>query len=229
MSREGSSNREDAMTETMTELVPTISDQQFDQIVNSFRDALRKQRDTMSFDSINSINIRMGADNLGEHLLAALQFFVETHYVALIVRHTNVNSTRFGREALQATGRNVYGPDDIIREMRHDKYGAVYVIFFKPKASEYEPNGMISNDGVDKAFESRGLKPVDPYSLIAVNEADPAFADLCPNITHCKDRKGNWFSVEFGRFMGQRSVIVQRSDNASWDLSYWLAGVPVST
>ena len=95
-------------------------------------------------------------------------------------------------------------------------------MFFKPDLSQH--NDFISDDDLEKEFELRGLKPADPVSVAAVNEADPAFADEKPHGTHWKDAKGNWYYAAFFRWNGKRRVDVDRSGN-DWDDRWWFAGV----
>ncbi|MBX4210510.1 hypothetical protein KW783_00870 [Candidatus Parcubacteria bacterium] len=99
----------------------------------------------------------------------------------------------------------------------------VEVIFFKPDLSDR--NGFISDDDLEKEFELRGLKPSDPYSVAAVNEADAAFADEKPHGTHWKDSKGKWCFVAFDQWGGVESgVRVDRRDRG-WRDYWWFAGL----
>ena len=86
--------------------------------------------------------------------------------------------------------------------------------------------GRYVNDAdLEKEYELRGLKPADPYSLAAVNEADPAFADDHPNGTHWKDKSGNWCSARSYQWgAGERCVNVYRYDFDCFDYCFF-AGV----
>ena len=48
----------------------------------------------------------------------------------------------------------------------------------QPFTVQKHPLRQISDADLDAEYEKRGLKPADPYSLVAVNEADPAFAEV---------------------------------------------------
>ena len=115
-------------------------------------------------------------------------------------------------------------------------------MFLKPDLSNR--NGYISDDDLEKEFELRGLKPADPISVAAVNEADPAFADEKPHGTHWKDAKGKWCYAAFHRWDDDgRHVLVNRYDSDwldrwgdgrevnicrsddDWDDYWWFAGV----
>jgi len=99
------------------------------------------------------------------------------------------------------------------------------VVFFKPDKSSYNANGWISDDNLEKEFALRCLKPSDPYSLAAVNEADPTFADEHPNATHWKDADGKWCYALFRHWSdGERDVDVHRDGN-DWDGNWWFAGL----
>lgn len=82
----------------------------------------------------------------------------------------------------------------------------------------------ISDDDLEKEFDLLGLIPVDPYTLAAVNEADPAFADDHPNGTHWKDADGRWCNAAFKRWNDEQSVGVGRYDY-KWRDDWVFAGV----
>lgn len=140
----------------------------------------------------------------------------------LIVRRVRVNRTRTGQEALDASGRKQYTDRSVVDSMPKGEGDEVEVVFFKPDLSERD--GRISDDDLEKEFELRGLKPADPYSVAAGNEADPAFADEKPHGTHWKNADGKWCFAAFHRWDGERSVGVYRHDSV-WDGFWWFAGL----
>lgn len=140
----------------------------------------------------------------------------------LIVRKVRVDRTRTNQQALEATGRVQYTDCEVVDAMPKTSADEVEVMFFKPDLSER--SGYISDDDLEKEFELRGLKPADPISVAAVNEADTAFADEKPHGTHWKDAKGNWCCAIFGRWRGERKVFVHRYGSA-WIDGWWFAGV----
>jgi hypothetical protein len=94
----------------------------------------------------------------------------------------------------------------------------VEVVFFRLSR-------WVSDTDLDKEYGLRDLKPADPYSLSAVNEADPDFTDEHPNGTHWQDANGNWCFAAFIRWDGdERSVNVDRDGN-DWNGSWWFAGL----
>lgn len=143
---------------------------------------------------------------------------------SMIVRHVKVNRTREPQDMLDATGRKQYTDHRVVKNMPRDGREEDDVFFFKPDKSAYDKNGNISDDNLAKEYELRGLKP-DPYAQVAVNEADPAFADDHQNGTHWKDADGKWCYTAFSRWSGgERSVYVYRYVGG-WHVGWRFAGV----
>jgi hypothetical protein len=204
------------MTKVMT--ATEMTDGQIENAVSKLRDAMRKHRFEITRDAAQQV---LGAENLGMMLFGP---FRERALAVsnLIIRKVPVNRKRFPQEALDATGRVQYTNQEVVDAMPKGEGDEAEVVFFKPDLSER--NGLISDDDLEKEFELRGLKPADPISVAAVNEADPAFADEKPNCTHWKDTEGNWYYAAFDRFGGKRWVDVRRNDGG-WDDGWWFAGV----
>jgi hypothetical protein len=95
----------------------------------------------------------------------------------------------------------------------------IEIVLFKPSPWE----DFMSEESLEKCFERRGFKPADPISVAAFNEANPAFADKIPHGTQWKDAEGNWCFITFGRFGGERMVVV--GQNGGWVGPWWFAGV----
>src|SRR5205823_3459586 len=129
-----------------------------------------------------------------------------------------VNRARTPAEVLDVKDRNKYVDEGVVNAMPRGDEEEVEVVFFKFSQS-------ISDSDLDKEYELRGLKPADPYSLFAVNEADAAFADERPNATHWKDASGKWCYAAFDRqSRGERDVAVLRRDG-EWGDRWWFAGL----
>ncbi len=213
------------MTEIMNASIEqTMTDGQIKDAVNKFRAALLKKRG--EFPS-SAAQLALGTDNLGMHLLAPFRKLVEANN-DLIVRIVSVNRARSGREAIKATGRNLYVSNDVVDAMPNGKGDQIELVFFKPKAGEYTRPGFMSDDDLEKALALRGLGAADPFSVAAHNEADPAFADERPNATHWKDASGRWCYAAFRRWGGERCVFVGR-DDGDWVVDWWFVGVRKST
>jgi len=209
------------MTQIMT--AAEITDGQIENAVNKLRDAIRKHRSEITSDVAQQV---LGVENLG--MLMFTPFRERAEAVSnLIVRKATVNRSRSPQEALEATGRAQYTDRKVVDTMPKGEGNEVEVVFFRSDLSER--HGFISDDDLKKEFDLRGLKPADPISVAAVNEADPAFADEKPHGTHWKDAEGNWCCAAFCRCIG-REVRVSRVSRVSrggggWSDRWWFAGV----
>ena len=149
-----------------------------------------------------------------------------------------------GKEALVATGREVYVTNEVVTYMPAHKDGAeprklyvpgqitspdeedlekVEIFFFNLDPDEFGPE--ISDEDLDTQYAMRGLEACDPYTLTAANQADPAFADEYPNATHWKDSKGLWCFALFGCLSRAGRHVRVRQDSRSWGTYWWFAGV----
>ncbi len=176
---------------------------------------IRKNQKEFPSDVVQQVLISNG-DALAKELLAVVRKYVDAAS-NLITRVVTVNRKRSGKEALTATGRNQYVDDSVVVQMPNGTTEETEVVFFK--LGRY-----VSDNDLDKEYELRGLKPADPFSLAAVNEAAPAFADEHPNGTHWKDKNDKWCYATFFRWIDGRSVCVFRSDDG-WNDDWWFAGV----
>lgn len=147
----------------------------------------------------------------------------ESCWVSTIVRRIKVNRKRTPQETLDATGRKQYTDSVVVSGMPKSDGEEVELVFFQPDKSAYV-NGLISDDELENQFELRGLKP-DPYAQMAVNEADPAFADEKPNGTHWKNTDGKWCYLAFGRWCGGRRGVDVGRGGGGWSAGWWFAGV----
>ena len=204
------------MTKIMT--ATEMTDGQIENAVNKLRDAMRKHRSEITSDVAQQV---LGVENLGMMMFTPFRERAEA-VSNLIVRTAKVNRDRSEQEAIEATGRAQYTDRKVVDAMPKGEGDEVEVVFFKPDLSQR--NGFITDDDLEKEFELRGLKPADPISVAAVNEANPAFADERPHGTHWRDTKGNWCYAAFDRWGGGRGVSVNRS-GSGWDGLWWFAGV----
>ena len=143
-----------------------------------------------------------------------------------IVRRVKVNRNCTPQEAFNATGCKQYADRQVVDSMPHGKGKEVEVVFFKPDLSER--NSYISDVDLDKEYKLRGLKPADPYSVAAVNEANPAFADKKPHATHWQNADGKWCIAAFVRWDVVHEVHVFRS-YSGWCGDWWFAGLRLPT
>lgn len=198
--------------ETMTP--STTTDGQINKAVANYRALLEKH--SKEFDS-GTVQTVLGQSEFADEVFAIFRKRVEV-VSNMIMHRVNVNRACTPKQVLDATSRVQYNTNsDVVTAMPRGEGDEVEVFFFK--LGRY-----VSDDDLEKEYELRGLKPVDSYSLAAVNEADPAFADEHPNSTHWKDANGKWCYVAFNRWNDERIVDVDRYDN-DWDDYWWFAGL----
>ena len=195
-----------------------ITDGQIGKFNEKIAARLRKNNTEISSDVFQEIVTT--DDTLIDEVFAAVRKRVEARS-NFIIRTVKVNRNRSAKEALKATGRNQYVTDSVVKNMPKAESDEVEVILFKI-------GRQISDNDLDKEYELRGLKPADPYSQAAVNEADPAFADEHPNGTHWKDADDKWCFATFRRWLGERIVDVDRVGDV-WYGFWWFAGVRKSS
>ena len=206
--------RDDAMAKTVTASQQMMTDGQIDNVVDKFRAALCQHRREFLFDAVQRL---LGAENLGMECLTPFCALVEAQS-DFIFRRVKVDRSRTPQAVLNATGRNQYINKDVVNVIPKGEGEEVEVIFFNL-------DRPVSDADLAKEYDFRGLKPADPYSLAAVNEADPAFADQQPNTTHWKDSAGKWCYAVFNQWRsGERHVHVYRY-GTGWHGTWWFAGV----
>ena len=134
---------------------------------------LRKHCDELPSDAMQKVLTSQGGQ-VAKDFLAVIRKYVEAES-NLITRIVRVDRTRSPREALKATGRDEYIASAAVAEMpKGEETGKdTKVIFF-------HVGRIITNDELAQEYKLRSLIPADPYSLFAVNKANPAFADEYP-------------------------------------------------
>ncbi len=200
------------MTDVVTPLGP-VTEGQIGKLNQNITARLNKKKSELPSDVFQQV---LGDETLIDDIYAAIRKRVDA-ISACIIRTVKVDRKRTPKEVLKATGRNQYVTDNVVAKMPKGEGDEVDVVFFK--LGRY-----ISDNDLEKEYELRGLIPADPYSVAAVNEADPAFADERPNGTHWKDKDGNWCFAAFIRWSGVRVVRVDRGVNA-WNGRWWFAGL----
>jgi hypothetical protein len=196
-----------------------MTDGQIKNVVDKLRDAMRTHRHLITMEAAQKI---LGTKNLGMRMFASFRECAE-EVPDLIIRKVKVNRSRSPQEVIEATGRVQYTDRNVVDSMPKGVGDEVEVVFFKPDLSNR--NGFISDDDLQNEYELRGLRPADPVSVAAVNEADPAFADEKPHSTHWKDDKGNWCHAMFRSWrFGERRVVVNR-DDCDWGTMWWFVGI----
>ena len=190
----------------------TTTEGQITKATANFRAMLEKH--APEFNS-EAFQLALGQPETASEMFAVLRKRVEA-VSNMISRHAKVDRNLKPRDALVATGRNLYVDDGVVKAMPKGEGEDSETVFFKL-------DKWVSDDNLEKEFELRGLVPQDPYTLAKVNQDDPAFADDKPNGTHWKDKDGNWCFAAFSRWGGGRHVRVYRYNN-DWHVSWWFAG-----
>lgn len=204
---------DDAMADKAVTPSKTITNEQIGKINDLAAAQLRKS--DLPSDLVQEILKTQGGE-LATNLVADLRRRVEA-ISDLIVRTVTVDRSLTGKAALDATGRNQYTDSDVVATMPQGEGDEVEIVFFK--LGRY-----ISDDELDKEYDLRGLIPVDPHALAALNAADKDFADERPNATHWQDANSKWCYAAFSRWGDDgRRVSVRRGDSG-WNGPWWFAG-----
>ncbi len=190
----------------------TTTDGQIDKATANYRALLVKH--AREFDS-EALQTVLGQPELAQEQFEVLRRRVEV-ISEMIVRRVRVNRSRTRSEAIAATKRAECTDSVVVAEMPQCEGEEADVYFFPLK--KYTGVG-----DVQKALDEHGLKP-DPYAVVAVNEADPAFADKWPNGTQWLDKGGKYCYVAFGRWIGGRGVLCDRF-GSGWNGYWWVGGV----
>lgn len=203
------------MTDVMTPSNKSITKGQAGKFCDVFADALVKSG--LPSEPTQQVLEDQGV-SLANECVALVRKRVEV-ITGMIIRRLKVDRRRTSKQVLDATTRKQYVTDSVVAKMpgKGDGVDEVEVHFFKL-------DRFVSDDDLEKEYELRGLKPADPYSQAAVNEADPAFADDHPNGTHWKDADGKWCLATFDRWYDGRGVVVVRS-GGGWSGYWWFAGL----
>jgi len=199
------------MAKTMT--TSAMTDGQIDRACEIFRAKLIKHRFEFFSEAVQQA---LGDPNLSKEWLGSLRIRVEA-VGNMIVRRVHVDRSRTPQDVLDATGRNQYTDKNVVKAMPSGEGKKVEVCFFNLGC-------FVSDADLEKEYELRGLKPVDPYSLAQVNTDDPVFADDHPNGTHWKDTKDCWCFATFRRSADALRVGVDRG-GGGWDGHWWFGGV----
>ncbi len=195
-----------------------MTEGQIENAVNKLRDAMRTHCDEISSGVAQAV---LGTKNLGMLLFAPFRERAQKLSNVIVIK-VKVNRSRTPQQALDATGRAQYTDRAVVDSMPKAVSDEVEVVLFKPDLSER--GGFISDDDLEKEYESRILDPVDPVTLAALNEVDPDFADEKPNGTHWKNADGKWCFAAFSRWSDGRRVFVDRRVS-DWLDRCWIAGV----
>jgi len=170
--RQSRGRKGDAMANTMTPPKP-VTPKQIEKVVAKFRNRLRKGADQMPVKIVQEVLEGKELD----HAMADLFRRLVEERGNLIVRTVRVNRSRTPQQAIEATGREMNIAPDVLANMPIVEEETVTVTFFCIDRTAF------TMAEADEGYRSRGLVPVDPIALAAVNEAYPSFADEHSNAT----------------------------------------------
>ena len=188
---------------------------QISRAADRFSERCRVNASSFSKDTVQVV-LEDEGDALAQEMFEVFRARVERR-ANTIVRRVPVNRNRTPQEVLDATEQKQYTTNSVVNLMPKGEGDEAEVHFFKL-------GRFVSDADLDKEYESRGLKPADAYSLAAVNESDPAFADEHPNGTHWENADDKWCYSAFSRLGDDRRVRVGQ-DYGGWNDRWWFAGL----
>lgn len=126
-----------------------------------------------------------------------------------------INLKITAQKAIDNTKRTQYIDKDVVRDAPLHMLKEVDVEFFN--LGKY-----VTDDELEKEYESRGLVPADIREIASVNES---VLDEKKYVgTHWKDSSGKWCFASFSLWGDGRSVYVDCSGDG-WGDYWWFAGV----
>src|SRR3990167_4179491 len=101
------------MAKTVIASQQSMTDGQFENLVDKFRAAVRKHRGEFDSDAVQQV---LGVENLGMKLLEPFRKLMEV-VSKIIVCHVKVDRKLTPQQALDATGRKQYVDPDVVAGM----------------------------------------------------------------------------------------------------------------
>jgi len=195
--------------------VEVITAGQIGRASDRFSERCRVNASSLPKDTVQVV-LEDEGDALAQEMFEVFRTRIERR-ANTIVRRVKVNRNRTPQQALDATGWKQYTDAAVVAGMPRGAGEEAEVFFFK--VGRY-----VSDVDLEKEYTLCGLVPADPYSLAAVNEADPAFGDTHPNGTHWKNADDKWCFAMFFHWSVERLVFVSRR-GLDWDADWWFAGL----
>jgi hypothetical protein len=131
----------------------------------------------------------------------------------MIFRRVYVDRSKSLKEALHSIGRNRIVPEEIVVPKGKGKDVPVYLFRIGHERFANE---------VDRDVQKLGFQLADPYTLIALNAAEPGFADKYPNATQWSTGMGYSDAIAFSRHENERRVTIHERC-AVWSEIWWFA------
>ncbi|MBX4195417.1 hypothetical protein KW796_00465 [Candidatus Parcubacteria bacterium] len=146
----------------------------------------------------------------------------ETLLSDVLLQQVPVDTTLSWKDMLESAGRHLYleGSPEMIEAMPRGRAKKIEAYFFR---LGYE----MDIHEVKYKYKVHGLRPLDPYSLAAINAHDQDFADECNNATYWEvEAQDGWRSLAFhGGPKDRMATLVSRQRR--WEGSWWFAGIPL--
>jgi hypothetical protein len=200
------SNKKDDAMKQMTPSRKSITDGQIGKINENLSAMLRKRRNELPANIVQYLLEEEVDETLTAKLFNRLRIEVEL-LSNIIYRYVKVSRRLSPQEMLNATKRNVIIDYEGIDLLPKGEGAEVEIVLFSV------PGKDLTEEELEDEYATRNLRPVDPYSLAALNENDPEFADRHPNCTHWKDQNGAWCSIFFQWCDNERSIHLYRPDS----------------
>lgn len=200
---------------TMTPSRSRITDGQISKLCQNFTAKIKKGSEQLPSNLVQCLLSDQTDNTLVDKLFKLI--LNETELLSnTIYRHVNVNRQLSPEEMINATGRNDNVSNRVLQTIPRGKGKITEIVLFSLDGR------TVTDEQLDDEYEIRNLDPADPYSLSALNQDDPEFADKHPNCTHWINEKGEWCYITFGH-AEDRFVHVDSVDDASasWDTIYF--------
>ncbi|MSU55073.1 MAG: hypothetical protein EXS46_00860 [Candidatus Taylorbacteria bacterium] len=197
-------------------LIPVTITDLINKAVTNYRDLLEKHSGGFN---IEAMQLALDRSEFAVEQFALLRRRVEAKS-SVITRRVRVNRGLTPQEALDTTVHVPYIHDkSMLETMPRGEGDEVEVVFFRFGLSKHK-----GSDNIKKCYDSKGLKPADPYSLIAVNADDSTFADDLSNVTCWEGTDGELCFISFRRYDEKRRVYVMRPIGTPGRGDCWVAG-----
>lgn len=207
----------------MTEITSSVrmTDKQIEIVLARLRALLYKHRSEIAVETARNV---LRDESMGKAMFAPFRARAEQIEQGFICMTVRVNRRLTPQEAMKATRRKRFLESKVMAVMPQGEGSKVEIMLFKLDLAHR--GGCITLEDLEKEFHQRGLKPVDPCALAALNRANPTFADGIPNLTLWMGSDGSWCTIVFNSRDGQRRVRV-RALTQERKLSdfWWFAGV----
>jgi hypothetical protein len=197
------------MTNTMS---PSMTNEQLNKLLETLRPYV--QKNGKSFSSA-TVQLVLESKGLAKACFEPFRALVEAQ-AEMFTRTVTVNRVPSSLAAFESiTSHKKFLNETVVTGMPLGTEEEVTLHFFPIKkqmtCTEYAA-----------ALESHGLKP-DPMAQAAFNQANPSFADKCPNGTQWQNEAGKFCCALWSGWHGYRSVDVDVFERSlDWN-DYWFA------